>query len=117
MSQASIASDRFWNLFKSDIASTLSNEQKGEIDRVLGLAAAPSANGPGDLRMSFGWAFVRLMWGLEKRNSARVKQDEKLHPIMTRRNAPMLASLLAGYAALWYVALSMGIALVVYYWL
>ncbi|HRY07663.1 MAG TPA: hypothetical protein P5114_11125 [Hyphomicrobiaceae bacterium] len=117
MSEISIASDHFWHQFKADIAGTLSEEQKGEIDRVLRLATDPSAKRPGDLRMSFGWAFVRLMWGLEKRSSERVKNDEKVHPVMTRRNAPMLASLLAGYAALWYVVLSLGIGGIVYFFL
>lgn len=107
MSEVSIASDRFWNQFKSDIAGTLSDAQKGEIERVLGLSADPKSDGPGDLRLSFGWAFVRLMWGLEKRNSQRVKDDRQFHPMMTGRNAPALASLFAGYAAFWYVALSL----------
>jgi len=117
VSVPSLASDRFWNQFRADIADTLSDEQKGEIDRVLSLPTGASAVGPGDLRLSFGWCFVRLMWGLEKRNSDRVKRDEKVHPIMTRRNAPMLASLFAGYAALWYVALSLGLAGIAYLWL
>lgn len=115
MTELSIAPDHFWTQFKADVAGTLSDEQKTEINRVLGMPADLAGKGPGDLRLSFGWGFLRLMWGLEKRNPERVKSDEKNHPVMTRRNVPALLSLLAGYAALWYILLSVSFLVVVYY--
>lgn len=115
MSELSIASDHFWGQFKTDVAGTLSDAQKMEINRVLGLDPDSAGSGPGDLRLSFGWAFVRLMWGLEKRSPDRVQHDRDTHPMMTSRNAPALASLFAGYAALWYVALSLVAAAIAYF--
>ena len=63
------------------------------------------SNGLSDLRLSFKWFFVRLIWGPEKRNRDRIKQELEQHPPMARQNLPMLASLFAGYMGLWYVAL------------
>ena len=107
MSDATVVSNRFWNEFSTDVSGTLSEEQRDEINRAL---EQSSTNEDGnsdlsDLRLSFKWFFVRLVWGPEKRNRDRIKREQELHPPLARRNLPMLASLFAGYMGLWYVAL------------
>lgn len=105
MSEMSIASDRFWNEFRSDVAGTLSDAQKQEIERVLATSSTPVSEQLSDLRLSFKWFFVRLVWGPEKRSPERVMKEQKTNPLMARRNLPMLASLFAGYMVFWYAAL------------
>lgn len=113
MSEVCVTSDRFWREFKSDVAGTLSSEQRGEIERVLKL---PSASGDiGDMRLSFKWFFVRLAWGPEKRSPDRVKHEQEAHPVMTRRNIPVLATLFAGYSALAYVIAAFAAIAAVYF--
>lgn len=107
MSEAGVISDRFWSELKSDVAGTLSDEQRGEIQRALENTSKDEAGSQelSDLRLSFKWFFVRLIWGPEKRSADRIKKELEMHPPMARRNLPMLASLFAGYMGLWYVAL------------
>lgn len=109
MSDVGMVQDRFWSEFKAEVAGTLSPEQRGEIERALQESSASDEphknNDLSDLRLSFKWFFVRLIWGPEKRNSDRIKQELEQHPPMARQNLPMLASLFAGYMGLWYVAL------------
>lgn len=115
MSEIGIASDRFWNEFKADVAGTLSDPQKQEIERVLALPAAPVNEKLSDLRLSFKWFFVRLVWGPEKHSPERVRQEQKTNPPMARRNLPMQASLFAGYMAFWYAALVVATLVFLYF--
>ena len=119
MSEVCVATDRFWREFKPDVAGSLSDSQRGEIERVLCLAPAavdtPADDKVGDLRLSFKWFFLRLAWGPEKRSRERVENEQKAHPVMSRRNAPVLASLFAGYMALWYVGVGIAMALAAYF--
>lgn len=115
MSEASIAPARFWREFKSDVAGSLSSEQRNEIDRVLGLPSVPSNKEIGDLRISLKWWFLRLAWGPEKRNPERLKKEQQQNPLISRRNAPMLVTLLAGYAIFWYMAAALVTLLVVFF--
>lgn len=116
MSEVSVASDRFWREINTDIAGSLSDEQRGEIERVLELSSVPGGRELSDLRLSCKWFFVRLVWGPEKRSPDRIKHEQKTHPAMARRNAPMLASLLVGYTLLSYAAaLGISAALFAYF--
>ena len=115
MSEMSIASDRFWNEFKADIAGTLSDAQKQEIERVISASSTPVNEQLSDLRLSFEWFFVRLVWGPEKRSPERIKREQDLNPPMARRNLPMLASLFAGYMAFWYAALVVATLVFLYF--
>ena len=108
MSEVGVVSDRFWREFKTDVAGTLSDEQRKEIDRVLSESSTPRNEKLGDLRLSFRWFFVRFVWGPEKRSSERLNAEQKLHPPMAARNVPMLASLFAGYMVVWYAATLVG---------
>ena len=113
MSEATVVSDRFWHEFKSDVSGTLTAEQRNEIDRALAASVATKSK-LGDLRLSFRWFFVRLTWGPEKRSPQRIKQEQELHPVMSRQNAPMLASIFAGYSALVYIGLGLITVLAAY---
>ena len=116
MSEATTVSNRFWREFKAEVANTLSSAQRGEIERVLGISSAMPAttNGPGDIRLSCKWFFVRLLWGPEKRSAERVAQEQAMHPVMARRNLPMLMSLFTGYMAFWIGVMALSV-LVFYY--
>lgn len=115
MSEVQVTADRFWREFKSNVAGTLSVEQRGEIDRVLGIPPSPARKELGDLRLSFKWFFVRLAWGPEKRNPDRIKKDQEMYPVLSRRNAPVLLTLFAGYAIFWYMAAALVTLLVAFY--
>ncbi|MBU1211452.1 MAG: hypothetical protein KJ587_09290 [Alphaproteobacteria bacterium] len=116
MGEFSVAPDRFWREFKTEVAGSLSDEQRREIDRILGMAPpAPSSKELGDLRLSFKWFFVRLAWGPEKRNTDRLKKEQEMYPVMSRRNAPMLLTLFAGYTIFWYMAAALATLLTVFY--
>jgi hypothetical protein len=105
MSEVSVPADRFWRDYNPDLALSLPLEQRAEIDRVLGAHTPPRPSTVGDLRISCYFFFVRILWGREKRSSERIKREQVLYPTMTRRNAPMLASIFAGYIAIWYMVL------------
>ena len=105
MSVDRVTTDRFWKNFKSEIGETLTDDQRAEIDRAIVLSAPGKNNKISDLRLSLGWFFVRLAWGWEKRSSDRIKQEQEIYPAMAPRNAPMLASLVAGSLAFWLLAL------------
>lgn len=110
MSEAGVVTDRFWDEFKSDVAGTLSSEQRTEIDRVLDVATPKGNQEISDLRLSCRWFFIRLAWGPEKRSPERIKQEKAMHPVMSKRNAPMLASLFAGYIAFLFALLALATA-------
>ncbi|KUO57084.1 MAG: hypothetical protein APF80_05845 [Alphaproteobacteria bacterium BRH_c36] len=116
MGEFSVAPDRFWREFKTELAGGLSDEQRSEIDRVLGMPPpATISKELGDLRLSFKWFFVRLAWGPEKRNPERLKKEQEMYPLMSRRNAPMLLTLFAGYTIFWYMAAALATLLAVLY--
>lgn len=115
MSEMCGASDRFWREFKADVAGSLNDEQRGEIERVLGLPPPPGSTEISDLRLSFKWFFVRLAWGPEKRNPERIKKDAEMYPALSWRNAPMVVSLLAGYAFFWYMLAALTVLVSVLY--
>lgn len=105
MSEVVAVPDRFWREFKTDVAGSLSVEQRSEIERVLKLAPTPVSDKISDLRMSFKWFFVRVAWGPEKRDTDRIKQEQEQNPPLAPRNLPMLGLLYAGFVGMVLVAL------------
>ncbi len=105
MSQTMVPANRFWQEFSTDVAQTLSDEQRGEIERALGATSRSGNSDLGDLRLSFKWFFLRFVFGPEKRSAERIKQEQEMHPAMSPRNVPMLASVVAGYVAFWVLML------------
>jgi hypothetical protein len=112
MSDVSVQADRFWRDFNPDLARALSPDQRGEIDRVLGANTPPQPSNVGDLRLSFYFFFIRILWGREKRSHERIRREQSLNPVMSRKNAPMLASIFAGYFAVWYLLLAVSVVVV-----
>ncbi len=115
MSQIMVPANRFWQEFNTDVAQTLSDEQRGEIERALGATSRPGNSELGDLRLSFKWFFLRFVYGPEKRSAERIKQEQEMHPAMSPRNVPMLASVVAGYVAFWALMLVLFTAAFVYF--
>ena len=105
----SVTTSRFWSDFNSDLAQSLSAEQRSEIDRVLALgspAVRPSAIG--DVRLSFYFFFLRIMWGREKRSPERLKHEQALYPAVTKRNMPAILTMGIAYTAFWYMVVGLG---------
>ncbi|MEZ5925520.1 MAG: hypothetical protein R3D57_14155 [Hyphomicrobiaceae bacterium] len=105
MSSGSMHIGRFWGDFSPAVAQSLTAEQRTEIERVLDLSATPQPSRIGDVRLSFYWFFVRILWGREKRSADRLKQERALYPAMTKRNAPAILTLGVAYTAFWYMVM------------
>lgn len=80
---------------------------------MLGLDPARRPSAIGDLRVSFYWFFVRILWGREKRSFDRIKQDGAQHPALTWKNLPALLTVGAGYLAFWHLLLATFFGLVI----
>lgn len=107
-----VPATRFWSAFDATVAQSLSAEQRAEIERVFALDATQRPSAVGDLRVSFRWFFMRIMWGAEKRSADRRHQDSVMYPAMTKKNAPALLALGVGYTAVWYMVIGISAALV-----
>lgn len=106
-----VPATRFWSTFDPAIAQSLSAEQRAEVERVFALDATQRPSTIGDLRVSFRWFFLRVMWGAEKRSADRRQQDAAMYPAMTKKNAPALLALGVGYTAVWYMVIGISAAL------
>lgn len=107
-SVVSATTSRFWTDFKSDVAQSLSAEQRAEIERVLALGGAPRPSAIGDIRLSFYFFFLRIMWGREKRSAERLKQESAMYPAVTKRNLPAILTMGVAYTAFWYMIVGLG---------
>ncbi len=108
MSDTSMTTGRFWGDFNPVLAQSLSSEQRSEIERVL-LLTSPAARPSriGDLRLSFYFFFIRILWGREKRSAARLKQESAMHPAMTKKNVPAILTMGVAYTAFWYMVVGL----------
>lgn len=109
------APDRFWREFDAGIAETLSPEQRGEIERVVGSTPPPANPDLGDLRLSFRWFFLRIIWGSEKRSLDRVDEEQKLHAATTRGSWKMAAVVFAAWVLVWLAVAFAASAVVAYF--
>lgn len=67
-------------------------------------AAAPAAAKGGEIRLSFGYFYVVLKWGEEKRSAGRLEADRKAFPVLTATHAPVLAAIWAAlFLTLYYL--------------
>jgi hypothetical protein len=107
MNDASNTSVRFWGEFDPALAQSLTPQQRTEIERVLLSAPAARPSRIGDLRLSFYFFFIRILWGREMRSSARLKQESATHPAITRRNVPALLTMGIAYTAFWYMVVGL----------
>ena len=71
MTKTDAASSRFWQSLSADTSMSLSKDQKAEIDRALTNVRPDETKGLRDIRMSFRWFFVRIIWGREQRDAER----------------------------------------------
>lgn len=108
----SVLTGRFWDELNPAIAQSLSADQRVEIERVLRIDPTQLPSPVGDLRVSFYWFFVRILWGREKRNSERLQQESAQYPAVSRKNVPALLTFGAGYIALWYTVLAIIVTLI-----
>lgn len=119
MNEVCVSKDQFWLNFKPGVAETLSAEQRGEIERVLGQPAESNnqqrESEISDIRLSLKWFFVRIAWGPEKRSPERIQKEQEMYPPTARRNMPLLASLFAGTMVLWYAALVVSTLIFAYF--
>jgi hypothetical protein len=74
-------------------------------------AAAP---GGGEIRLSFGFFYVVLKWGHEKRSAARLDEDRKAFPALTSTHVPVLIGTWAALFMALYALLKLGIESLVY---
>ena len=78
----------FWTGIDSDIAASLSDDQKLAIANAIRKTDAKDR--PADIRLSaFGYFFV-LIVGKERRGPERIEADSELYPVITARNLPLL---------------------------
>lgn len=103
--------------FDPAIAQSLTADQRVEVERVLSLASDDRPGPAGDLRISFYWFFVRILWGREKRSFDRLKQESTQHPAISLKNLPGLMSLSVGYVAFCYMLLVIAAAFITSYFL
>lgn len=62
---------------------------------------ATAARG-GEIRLSFGYFYVVLKWGKERRSSERVDQDRKNYPVLTSTHLPVLVGVWTALIVLLY---------------
>ena len=72
MSKASTISDRFWGELDTQAIGQLSETQRAEIDRTLGKMSTHVNPDIKEMRLSFGWFFVCISWGPERRSRERI---------------------------------------------
>ncbi|MEQ1651873.1 MAG: hypothetical protein ABL897_05240 [Hyphomicrobium sp.] len=76
-------------------------------------ADVPARKG-GEIRLSFGFFYVVLKWGNERRSGTRIEQDRHAFPVLTATNLPVLAAVWAALFMLLYAMLKMSITAMVY---
>jgi hypothetical protein len=68
----------------------------------------------GEIRLSFGFFYVVLKWGNEKRSATRIGEDRKTYPVLTSTHAPVLIGAWAALFMLLYALLKFGIEALFY---
>jgi len=89
---------QFWERLKPDVAASLTDEQRDGLNAALtGSPETAESNVTCDLRLSFHWFFVVIMWGPERRTSGRLKIERARKPVLKWANAPVLGAMAVGY--------------------
>lgn len=73
--------------------------------------AAPKSS---EIRLSFGYFFVLLKWGRERRSTERIDDERKLYPVLTASNMPVLATAWAAVFVLSYFGLKALLGALIY---
>lgn len=82
----------------SEAATATSSEAKTD-----DAAALPKSGG--EIRLSFGYFYVLLKWGKERRSNGRIDDERRLYPVLTASNVPVLATAWAAVFMLSYFGL------------
>jgi len=117
MSDVAFNSNTVWDAFKADVADSFSSEQRQEIERVFQQARENESrysDDVKDLRLSFKWFFIRLIWGSEKRNVKRIRDEQVSHPASVRDHFLGITSLLVGYTGICILGLAIASIVVAY---
>lgn len=70
--------------------------------------------GGGEIRLSFGYFYVVLKWGQERRSADRLEADRKAYPVLTATHAPVLAAIWAALFMIAYYLLVAGLEGLIY---
>jgi hypothetical protein len=95
------------NMFPAAAAGAVNGQANG--NAVQTAQAARPAAGSGEIRLSFGYFYVVLKWGSEKRSSDRLKDERRRFPVVTATHAPVLAAVWAIIFLVAYMGLSFGL--------
>ena len=115
MSKVSTVSNRFWKELDTSAFGEMSEAQRAELERSLGKIDTPANPDIKEMRLSFGWFFVRISWGAEKRNRERLRKEREQYPTTFRHHLPALTSIFVGTLGFFYVALALGAVTVAYF--
>lgn len=63
----------------------------------------------GEIRLSFGYFYVVVKWGKERRSSDRVERDRKMYPALTSTHLPVLVGAWTALVVLLYYVVSMSL--------
>lgn len=77
-------------------------------------SATPASAGGGEIRLSFGFFYVVLKWGHERRSGERIDQDRRRFPALTATNLPVLAGVWTALFMAMYFVLLLGLRGLVY---
>lgn len=86
--QADKESHFFWKSVGDDIYDKLTEDQREAIVRAARRKSDEQVNS--DIRLSFGRYFVVVLFGKERRNPARLKEERAKRPVIVARNLPVL---------------------------
>lgn len=73
---------------------------------------APARSG-GEIRLSFGYFYVLLRWGKERRSNDRIDSERKHYPVLTASNVPVLIAAWTAVFLLSYFALKVALGALV----
>lgn len=90
MSSPSTSSQWFWNRISSPILDSLSDEQRAAIEMALSQPKEQNGLPDSDIRLSFGWYYLVIRWGREKRSFKRLREERKKWQVLTLANMPVL---------------------------
>ena len=68
----------------------------------------------GEIRLSFGYFYIMLRWGSERRSTGRVDAERKRYPALTASNLPVLLGAWFAVLMLSYFFLKAALSTLVY---
>jgi hypothetical protein len=78
----------FWKSVGDDVYGKLTEKQRQAIIRAVHRGSDEKVNS--DIRLSFGRYFLVILFGRERRNHDRLKEERAKRPVLIARNLPIL---------------------------